>query len=149
VEVTEWGSQTWFLSKRIIPVLLGGVFLVGVIGGIAAQFVDAPADEAVGVLVKDYIGGNSLMSCFTASVIGAVLYMPTLLEVPIVNDLFGFGSGIMGAGPALTLLLAGPSLSLPNMVVILRVMGLRKAGVYILLVVVISTLAGFLYGRIA
>jgi len=148
-EVIEWRNQNWFLSKRIIPILLGGVFLVGVIGGIAAQFVDAPADEAVGVLVKDYIGGNSITSCFTASVIGAVLYMPTLLEVPIVNDLFGFGSGIMGAGPALTLLLAGPSLSLPNMVVILRVMGLRKAGVYILLVVVISTLAGFLYGGIA
>ena len=148
-EVMEWGNQTWFLSKRIIPILLGGVFLVGVIGGIAAQFVDAPADEAVGVLVKDYIGGDSITSCFTASVIGAVLYMPTLLEVPIVNDLFGFGSGIMGAGPALSLLLAGPSLSLPNMVVIVRVMGLQKAGVYILLVVFISTLTGFLYGGIA
>ncbi|MFO8132661.1 MAG: permease [Thermoplasmatota archaeon] len=148
-EVKEWGSQTWFLTKRIFPVLLGGVFLVGVIGGVAAQFVDAPAEEAVGVLVKDYIGGNSLTSCFTASVIGAVLYMPTLLEVPIVNDLFGFGSGIMGAGPALALLLAGPSLSLPNMVVIVRVMGLRKAGVYIFLVVVISTLVGYLYGGIA
>ena len=148
-EVKEWGSQTWFLTKRIFPILLGGVFLVGVIGGIAAQFVDAPADEAVGVLVKDYIGGNSLTSCFTASVIGAVLYMPTLLEVPIVNDLFGYGSGIMGAGPALALLLAGPSLSLPNMVVIVRVMGLKKASVYILLVVLISTIVGFLYGGIA
>jgi len=148
-EVKEWGNQTWFLTKRIFPILLGGVFLVGIIGGIAAQFVDAPAEEAVGVLVKDYIGGNSLISCFTASIIGAVLYMPTLLEVPIVNDLFGFGSGIMGAGPALALLLAGPSLSLPNMVVIVRVMGLRKAGVYILLVVFISTLIGYLYGGIA
>ncbi|HDS58767.1 MAG TPA: permease [Thermoplasmatales archaeon] len=148
-EVKEWGNQTWFLTKRIFPVLMAGVFLVGIIGGIAAQFVDAPAEEAVGVLIKDYIGGNSLTSCFTASVIGAVLYMPTLLEVPIVNDLFGFGSGIMGAGPALALLLAGPSLSLPNMVVIARVMGLKKAGVYILLVVAISTLVGYLYGGIA
>lgn len=147
-EVKEWGNQTWFLAKRIVPVLLGGVFLVGVIGGTAAQFVDAPAEEAVGVLIKDYIGGNSLTSCFIASIIGAVLYMPTLLEVPIVNDLFGFGSGIMGAGPALALLLAGPSLSLPNMVVIARVMGLKKAGVYILLVVIISTLVGYLYGGI-
>ncbi|MDD5779352.1 MAG: permease, partial [Candidatus Thermoplasmatota archaeon] len=148
-EVKEWGNQTWFLTKRIFPVLLAGVFLVGIMGGIAAQLVDAPAEEAVGVLVKDYIGGNSLASCFTASVIGAVLYMPTLLEVPIVNDLFGFGSGIMGAGPALALLLAGPSLSLPNMVVIARVMGLKKAGVYILLVVVISALTGYLYGGMA
>lgn len=148
-EVKKWGQQTWFLTKRIAPVLLGGVFLVGLIGGIAAQFVDAPPGEAVGVLVKDYIGGNSLPSCFTASIIGGVLYMPTLLEVPIVNDLFGFGSGIMGAGPALALLLAGPSLSLPNMVVIVRVMGLKKASVYILLVVLISTMVGFLYGGIA
>ncbi len=148
-EVKEWGRQTWFLTRRIFPILLAGVFLVGVIGGIAAQFVDAPPGQAVGVLVKDYIGGNSLTSCFTASIIGAVLYMPTLLEVPIVNDLFGFGSGIMGAGPALALLLAGPSLSLPNMAVIVRVMGLKKASVYILLVAVISTMAGFLYGGIA
>lgn len=148
-EVKEWGRQTWFLTKRILPVLLGGVFLVGVIGGIAAQYVDAPAGQAVGVLVKDYIGGNSITSCFTASVIGAVLYMPTLLEVPIVNDLFGFGSGIMGAGPTLALLLAGPSLSLPNMAVILRVMGPKKAGVYIALVVIISTMVGYLYGGIA
>ncbi len=148
-EVKEWGNQTWGLAKRIVPILLGGVFLVGLIGGIAAQFVDAPAEEAVGVLIKDYIGGNSLISCFTASIIGAVLYMPTLLEVPIVNTLFGFGSGIMGAGPALALLLAGPSLSLPNMVVIARVMGLKKAGVYILLVVLISTMVGYLYGGMA
>ena len=121
---------------------------VGIIGGVAAQFVDADPDEAVGVMVKDYIGGNSLSANFVASIIGAVLYMPTLLEVPIVNDLFGYNSGIMGEGPALALLLAGPSLSLPNMIVISRIMGIKKAGVYIVLVVVISTLAGFVYGVI-
>jgi len=147
-EIKEWGHETWFLTKRIFPILLAGVFVVGIIGGIAAQFVDAEPHESVGVLVKDYIGGDSLSSCFVASVIGAVLYMPTLLEVPIVNDLFGYGSGIMGGGPALALLLAGPSLSLPNMIVISRVMGLKKAGTYILLVVVISTLAGYVYGVI-
>jgi uncharacterized membrane protein YraQ (UPF0718 family) len=147
-QVQMWGNQTWFLARRIFPLLLGGVFFVGLLGGVAALYVDAPADESVGVLVKDYIGGNSLTSCFTAAVIGAVLYMPTLLEVPIVNDLFGFESNIMGAGPALALLLAGPSLSLPNMIVIVRVMGGKKSSVYILLVVCISTLIGFLYGWI-
>ncbi len=147
-EIVEWGNETWFLTKKIFPVLIAGVFVVGIIGGVASRFVDAPPDQSVGVLVKDYIGGNSLSSCFVASIIGAVLYMPTLLEVPIVNDLFGYGSGIMGGGPALALLLAGPSLSLPNMIVISRIMGLKKAGAYILLVVVFSTLTGYLYGVI-
>ncbi len=148
-EIVEWGNETWFLTKKIFPVLLAGVFVVGIIGGMASQFVDAPPSKAVGVMIKDYIGGNSISSCFIASVIGAVLYMPTLLEVPIVNDLFGYGSGIMGGGPALALLLAGPSLSLPNMVVISRIMGIKKAGVYILLVVIISTLIGYAYGVIS
>jgi uncharacterized membrane protein YraQ (UPF0718 family) len=89
-----------------------------------------------------------LSANFVASIIGAVLYMPTLLEVPIVNNLFGYNSGLMGKGPALALLLAGPSLSLPNMIVISRIMGLKKAGMYIVLVIVISTLVGFVYGMI-
>ena len=147
-EVKEWGNETWFLFKRIFPVLLAGVFIVGIIGGIASQFVDAEPSKAVGVAIKDYIGGDSLQSSFISSIIGAVLYMPTLLEVPIVNDLFGYGSGIMGAGPALALLLAGPSLSLPNMVVIARIVGIKKAGVYIMLVVIFSTLIGYVYGVI-
>lgn len=148
-EVKEWGNETWFLFKRLFPVLLAGVFLVGVIGGITSQFVDAEPDKAVGVAIKDYIGGNNLRSCFIASIIGAVLYMPTLLEVPIVNDLFGYDSGIMKAGPALALLLAGPSLSLPNMIVIARVIGLKKAVIYIILVVIFSTLVGYVYGVIS
>lgn len=145
-EVKEWGKETWFLTKRIFPVLLAGVFVVGIIGGIASQFVDAPPDKAVGILVKDYMGKNDITSCFVASIIGAVLYMPTLLEVPIVNDLFGYNSGMIGDGAALALLLAGPSLSLPNMIVIARVMGTKKAGVYIMLVIIISTLVGYTYG---
>jgi uncharacterized membrane protein YraQ (UPF0718 family) len=74
--------------------------------------------------------------------------MPTLLEVPIVGTLFGYSTGVTAAGPALSLLLAGPSLSLPSMIVITRVMGLKKTGVYIVLVVLISTLAGMIYGTI-
>ena len=94
-------------------------------------------------------GTSSFFSCFLASVIGALLYMPTLLEVPIVGTLFGYSSGITAPGPALSLLLAGPSLSLPSMIVITRVIGLKKGGVYIVLVVLISTLVGMLYGAIA
>jgi uncharacterized membrane protein YraQ (UPF0718 family) len=75
--------------------------------------------------------------------------MPTLLEVPIVGTLFGYSSGVTAAGPALSLLLAGPSLSLPSMIVITRVIGLKKGGVYIILVVLMSTIAGMVYGAIA
>jgi hypothetical protein len=83
-----------------------------------------------------------------ASVIGSVLYMPTLLEVPVVGTLFGYSAGVTAPGPALALLLAGPSLSLPSMIVITRVIGLKKGGVYIVLVVLMSTLAGMIYGAI-
>ena len=85
----------------------------------------------MGILVAPYLGGNGIFSCFLASIIGAILYMPTLLEVAIVGNLFGYSVGLMGKGPALALLLAGPSLSLPNMIVITKVMGIKKAGVYI------------------
>jgi len=125
------------------------VFVVGIIGGIAAYLIPgADPTNAVGVAVAPYIGGNSIFSCFFASVIGAVLYMPTLLEVAIVGDLFGYSAGIMGGGPALALLLAGPSLSLPNMIVITKVIGIKKALVYISLVIVAATFVGFIYGMV-
>lgn len=148
-EVKQWGIETWDLTKKILPILLIGVFVVGIIGGVTAYFIPGTESAtAVGVAVAPYIGGNSILSCFFASVIGAILYMPTLLEVAIVGNLFGYSSGIMGGGPALALLLAGPSLSLPNMIVIIRVMGLKKALVFILLVVVIATFVGYFYGVI-
>jgi hypothetical protein len=100
-------------------------------------------------MVKPYIGGNSLFSCFLSSIIGAILYMPTLLEVKIIGGLFGYSVGTMGGGPALALLLAGPSLSLPNMIVITKVIGLKKAFVYICLVIIIATFVGFAYGLIS
>jgi hypothetical protein len=99
-------------------------------------------------LIRTIFGTNSFLACFVASVIGALLYMPTLLEIPIVGTLFGYSTGVTAAGPALALLLAGPSLSLPSMIVLWRVMGAKKAGVYISLVVIISTLVGMLYGAI-
>lgn len=149
-EVKDWGRETWGLTKKIFPILLVGVFIVGIIGGVAAYFIPgADPTNAVGVAVAPYIGGNGIFSCFFASVIGAILYMPTLLEVAIVGNLFGYSTGLMGGGPALALLLAGPSLSLPNMVVITKVMGMKKAFVYFALVIVGATLVGFIYGMIA
>jgi len=149
-EVKNWGMETWCLTKKIFPILLVGVFIVGIIGGVAAYFIPgADPANALGVAVAPYIGGNDIFSCFLASVIGAILYMPTLLEVAIVGNLFGYSAGIMGGGPALALLLAGPSLSLPSMVVITRVMGMKKAFVYFVLVIVLSALVGFVYGMIA
>jgi uncharacterized membrane protein YraQ (UPF0718 family) len=148
-EVRAWGSETWWLTKRIFPILLVGVFVIGLIGGIAAIY--APSHDpqiAVGELTKPYFGSNSFFACFLSSVIGAILYMPTLLEVPIVGNLFGFTTGQMAAGPALSLLLAGPSLSFPCMVVIWRTIGWKKASVYIALVVLISTIVGMVYGGI-
>lgn len=148
-EVKYWGIETWNLTKKIFPILLIGVFIVGIIGGVAAYIIpSADPANAVGVAVAPYIGGNDIFSCFLASIIGAILYMPTLLEVAIVGDLFGYSTGIMGGGPALALLLAGPSLSLPNMVVITKVMGFKKAFVYFILVILVATIVGFGYGII-
>jgi uncharacterized protein len=148
-EVKNWGYETWCLVKKIFPILLIGVFIVGIIGGVAAYFLPgSDPTNALGVAVAPYIGGNDIFSCFLASVIGAILYMPTLLEVAIVGNLFGYSAGIMGGGPALALLLAGPSLSLPNMVVITRVMGIKRAFVYFILVIISAALIGFVYGMI-
>lgn len=131
-------SETWWLTRKIFPLLVVGTFITGIIG----YFL--PVEW-----VRTVFGTSSFFACLLASVIGSLLYMPTLLEVPIVGTLFGYSTGITAAGPALSLLLAGPSLSLPSMIVITKVMGLKKAGVYIVLVVLISTLSGMIYGAIA
>jgi hypothetical protein len=146
-ELQAWGMETWWLTKRIFPILLIGVFAIGLIGGVAAIY--APSHDphlAVGELTRPYFGTNSFFACLLSSIIGAILYMPTLLEVPIVGNLFGFSTGQMAAGPALALLLAGPSLSLPCMVVIWRTIGGKRASAYIVLVVFISTFIGMIYG---
>jgi uncharacterized membrane protein YraQ (UPF0718 family) len=136
-EKSAFFAETWSLTKKIFPLLVVGTFITGIIG----YFM--PTE-----LLRSYLGSNSFLSCFTASIIGALLYMPTLLEVPIVGTLFGYSTGITAAGPALSLLLAGPSLSLPSMIVITRIIGLKKGGVYIGLVVIVSTIVGMLYGAI-
>ncbi len=146
-ELKQWLSETWILAKRIIPILLLGVFVIGVIGGAASLVIPGTTPTtAIGVATAPYLGDSSVGSCFLAAVIGAILYMPTLLEVAIVGDLFGYSSGLMDGGPALALLLAGPSLSLPNMIVITRVIGVKKAFVYLVLVVGVATVTGLIYG---
>ncbi len=136
-EREEFYGETWWMVKKIFPLLIVGTFITGVIG----YFL--PYDW-----IKTIFGTSSFLACFLASIIGALLYMPTLLEVPIVGTIFGYSVGITAPGPALSLLLAGPSLSLPNMIVILRLIGAKKGGVYIGLVVLISTFVGMLYGAI-
>ena len=159
-EVREWLYETWWFFRMIFPVLLLGTFVIGIIGGVAAvaQGADplAPVvvggktfkeyEVAIGRLTQKVFGATTMLSCLVASVIGALLYMPTLLEVPIVGDFFGYLQGMMAPGPALALLLAGPSLSLPNMIVIWRTIGARRAAAYVALVVVLSTLLGLVWG---
>ncbi|MCX6678010.1 MAG: permease [Methanothrix sp.] len=136
-EKSAFFNETWSLTKKIFPLLVIGTFITGIIG----YFM--PTE-----LLRTALGSNSFLACLTASIIGALLYMPTLLEVPIVGTLFGYSTGITAAGPALSLLLAGPSLSLPSIIVITRIIGIKKGGVYIGLVVIVSTLVGMLYGAI-
>ncbi len=131
-EVLNWLAETWRFVKMIFPVLLIGVFVAGMLKAVIPQ-----------QWVETAVGGNSLMANTVASVFGALMYFSTLTEVPIVKALLDMG---MGKGPALALLLAGPSLSLPNMIVISRVMGVKKTSVYVLLVVSLSTLTGMLFG---
>ncbi len=131
-EVVDWLRETWKFVKMIFPALLIGVFVAGMLKAVIPQ-----------LWVETAVGGNSLMSNAVASVFGALMYFSTLTEVPIVKALLDMG---MGKGPALALLLAGPSLSLPNMIVIGRVMGVKKTLVYVLLVVVLSTITGMLFG---
>lgn len=133
-EQKEWMHETWFLVKVIVPVLLVGVFIAGIV-----------IDLIPIRVIQTYLGGNSLTSNAIASVSGALMYIATLTEVPIVGMLLRSG---MGRGPALTLLLAGPALSLPNMVVIERVMGAKRTFVYVLLVVIMAIISGITFGHI-
>jgi hypothetical protein len=134
-EIQAWLSETWGLMKAVFPVLLVGVFIAGVIKVILPP-------EWVGGLV----GGNTLTGNFIASVFGALMYFATLTEVPIIKSLMALG---MGKGPALALLLSGPALSLPSMLTLTKIMGVKKTGVYIFLVVFFSTFIGYSFGMLA
>ncbi|MFW5861133.1 MAG: permease [Spirochaetota bacterium] len=139
-ETKEWFEQTWTFTKQILPLLLFGVLIAGFLLGRPGNEGMIPSEWVAGA-----VGGNSIWANLFASVAGAFMYFATLTEVPILQGLIGSG---MGQGPALALLLAGPALSLPNMLVIRSVIGTKKTMVYVLLVVVMSTICGVLYGLI-
>lgn len=138
-ELVDWLDATWSFAEQILPLLLIGVLVAGFLMG--RPGVDAgiiPAEW-----VSNFVGGNSLFANFTASILGAFMYFATLTEIPILQGLMGLG---MGDGPALALLLAGPALSLPNMLVIRSVLGTKKTVVFVALVVVMATFSGVVYG---
>ncbi|OFW54072.1 MAG: permease [Actinobacteria bacterium RBG_13_35_12] len=131
-ELKDWMKETGKLALQIFPILLAGVFIAGIIKYFLPQSI-----------VETWVGGNSLRSNFTASVFGALMYFSTLTEVPIIKAFMDLG---MGEGPALTLLLAGPALSLPNMIVLGRIMGAKKTLAYVSLVVIMATFTGMAFG---
>ena len=131
-EIREWMLNTWQFTKLLVPLLFGGVFVVG--------FVSVLLPEKQ---VANWVGDNSLRSNLVASIIGTFWYFATLTEIPITQALMKLG---MHNGPVLALLLAGPALSLPNILVIRKVMGNQKTLVFIILVVVMSTIVGMLFG---
>ena len=139
-EVTAWGGSTWLYAKMILPYLFGGVLIAGFLLGRPGHLALIPAEW-----IANAVGGNSWGSNFVASLAGALMYFATLTELPILQGLMGSG---MGDGPALALLLAGPALSLPNMLVIRKILGTKKTLAYVLLVVVAATLTGKIFGVI-
>jgi hypothetical protein len=137
-EMGDWFDQSWGFAKQILPLLVAGVLISGLLLG-------RPGHE--GLIPSEWVtaavGGNTLRANFLASLLGAFMYFATLTEVPIVQSLVGSG---MGQGPALALLLAGPALSLPSMLVIRTVIGTQKTAVYVGLVIVAATFSGMVYG---
>ncbi len=140
----EWTISSWDFTKQIMPLLAIGVLVAGFLLG-STHDDTAMAGIIPNEWVANLVGGNSLFANFFASIVGAFMYFATLTEVPILQGLIGAG---MGKGPALALLLAGPSLSLPNMLVIRGVIGTKKTLVYVLLVVVMATGSGIIYGAL-
>lgn len=134
-EIGLWMKETLRFVRLIVPWLLVGVFAAGIITTFVPQDV-----------VTSWVGGNSLLSNFIASFLGALMYFATLTEVPIINAFMDLG---MGKGPTLALLLAGPALSLPNMLVIRSIMGTKKMLTYVGLVVIFATFSGYIFGLIA
>jgi uncharacterized membrane protein YraQ (UPF0718 family) len=138
-ETESWFTASWDFAKQILPLLLAGVLVAGLLLG-------QPGSEGLipSAWISGLVGGNSLWANLFASVVGAFMYFATLTEVPILQGLMGAG---MGKGPALALLLAGPALSLPNMLVIRSVMGTKKTMAFVALVVIMATISGLIFGH--
>lgn len=132
-EIKRWLKETWWFVKAIFPLLLTGVFIVGVIGKLLPQSI-----------IQKWLGGSGIRASFLATVMGQIMYFATMTEAPFVDTLMKLG---MGKGPALALLLTGPGMSLPNMLAIAKVFGIKKASVYILLVMILGTFVGWFFGN--
>jgi len=132
-EIKSWLRESWWFVKIILPLLLGGVFLVGVIGKLLPE-----------AWIRSWLGGNGVFASFLATMIGAVSYFATMTEAPFVDTLMKLG---MGKGPALALLLTGPGLSLPNWIAIARVFGWKKSFVYVVTIVILGTIVGWFFGN--
>lgn len=139
-ELSDWTLSSWGFAKQILPLLLLGVLASGFLLG-------RPGFEGLipSSAIEKLVGGNSLFANFFASIVAAFMYFATLTEVPILQGLIGAG---MGKGPALALLLAGPALSLPSMLVMRGIMGTKKTVVYVSLVVIMATISGIIYGAL-
>lgn len=131
-EIRRWLEETWWFVHTIFPLLLVGVFMVGVIGAVLPQ-----------AWIQTYMGGNGIPAAFFATLLGSVSYFATLTEAPFVHTLMGMG---MGKGPALALLLTGPGLSLPSWLAIGKMFGAKKAVVYVSSIIVLGTVAGWFAG---
>ncbi|NLD91518.1 MAG: hypothetical protein GX639_02495 [Fibrobacter sp.] len=138
-ECGEWFSSSWTFAKQILPLLLFGVLISGFLLGRVGHEGIIPSEW-----VSAAVGGNSFRANLLSSLVGAFMYFATLTEVPILQGLIASG---MGKGPALALLLAGPALSLPSILVLNGIMGFRKTVTFIILVVIMATTSGMLYGR--
>jgi uncharacterized membrane protein YraQ (UPF0718 family) len=133
-DLKRWMRETWWFARLIVPFLLVGVFVVGVIGALLPE-----------AWVRAWLGGGGLRASFLATMIGSVSYFATLTEAPFVHTLMGLG---MGPGPALALLLTGPGASLPNLLVVAHIFGIRKAAVYYVTIIVLGTFGGFAAGHL-
>lgn len=140
-EAGQWLEATWTFARQILPLLLAGVLVAGALLG-------RPGYEGLipSAWVSGAVGGNSLAANLFASVAGALMYFATLTEIPILQGLIGSG---MGAGPALALLLAGPALSLPSMLVLRSIMGTKRTVAFISLVVAMATVSGLIFGALS
>lgn len=132
-KIKVWMRETWWFVRAIFPLLLGGVFLVGIIGKILPE-----------EWIQEWLGGNGVLASFLGTIIGSVTYFATMTEAPFVHTLMGLG---MGKGPALALLLTGPGISLPNWLAVSRVFGLKKALVYVPVIIISGTIMGWFFGN--
>jgi uncharacterized membrane protein YraQ (UPF0718 family) len=132
-EIRNWMGETWWFIRIILPLLLAGVFVVGVIGKLLPQ-----------QWVENWLGGSGVFASFLATVIGQIMYMATMTEAPFIHKMLGLG---MGKGPALALLLTGPGMSLPNILAIMKVFGFRRGIVYVILITILGTFVGWFTGN--